>query len=91
LTDFGRGLGDGYQCGRCSWTILGEADPVGHHVTNVIVQDASDDARVISKGIAVMGDGTAGSVVSEDVVERRNGEWRICARKVTSRRRPLES
>lgn|SRR5215217_3092397 len=32
-----------------------------------------------------MREGTAGSVAYEDVVERRNGEWRIRTRKVTRR------
>jgi hypothetical protein len=48
---------------------LGDANPVGHHVTNIVVTGIDDhSARVRSKGIGVMADGTAGSVVNEDVV-----------------------
>jgi SnoaL-like protein len=41
---------------------LGDANPIGHHVTNVIVRPGSepDRAMVSSKGIGVNADGTTG-------------------------------
>ena len=59
--------------------------PVGHHVTNVIVTDDSefeDRARVRSKGLSVMGDGSAGTVVYEDDVVLTKHGCRISARTV---------
>ena len=43
-------------------------------------------ARVQSKGIGIKADGTAGSVVYDDIVTRRPGGWKISHRKVTARR-----
>ncbi|GAA1670102.1 hypothetical protein GCM10009745_10710 [Kribbella yunnanensis] len=59
--------------------------PAGHHVTNVIVTadpDLDDRARVRSKGLSVMADGRAGTVVYEDEVVRTTNGWRISARVV---------
>jgi SnoaL-like domain len=65
------------------------AQPVGHHVTNVVVTadpDRDDCARVRSKGISVMGDGRAGTVIYEDDVVRTEDGWRINARIVVPAR-----
>jgi SnoaL-like protein len=59
--------------------------PVGHHVTNVVIspdRDHQDRARVRSKGLSVMADGRAGTVVYEDEVVRTPNGWRISARVV---------
>jgi SnoaL-like domain len=57
--------------------------PVGHHVTNVVVGlGDGDTARVRSKGLAVMADGTAGTVTYDDVVVRTEAGWRISRRTV---------
>jgi SnoaL-like domain len=57
--------------------------PIGHHVTNVIVQPSGGDrANVRSKGLAVMADGTAGTVIYDDVVVRTEAGWRISVRAV---------
>ncbi len=64
--------------------------PVGHHVTNVIVTtdpDLDDRASVRSKGLSVMADGRAGTVVYEDEVVRTPNGWRISARAVIPPRR----
>ena len=60
-----------------------EHNPVGHHVTNVVVT-AVDEARasVRSKGIGVRRDGRTGSVVYDDDVVRTPEGWRIAARRV---------
>jgi hypothetical protein len=64
--------------------------PVGHHVTNVVVTadpDLDNRARVRSKGLSVMADGRAGSVVYEDEVVRTTNGWRVSARVVVPSRR----
>jgi len=69
---------------------LGDRNPVGHHVTNVVIADADDEVvHVISKGIGVLADGTCGSVVYEDEVRRESSGWRIARRRVVPRREPL--
>lgn len=57
--------------------------PVGHHVTNVMIGTSEGDtAAVRSKGLAVMADGTSGTVVYDDVVVRTATGWRISHRTV---------
>ena len=70
---------------------LGDANPIGHHVTNVIVHDSDEpgSATVKSKGIGVNVDGTSGSVGYEDVVTKTAEGWRIHRRRVVPRKRPL--
>jgi hypothetical protein len=57
--------------------------PAGHHVTNVLVTE-HPDGRVTtrSKGLSVMPDGRAGSVVYADTVARTPAGWRIAHRVV---------
>lgn len=63
------------------------AQPVGHHVSNVIVSERDDGtATVRSKGLAVMADGAAGTVTYEDVVVRTPAGWRISQRTVVPAR-----
>jgi hypothetical protein len=60
--------------------------PVGHHVTNVLVTPrGADRADVRSKGLSVMADGIAGTVVYEDTVVRTPAGWRISRRRVVTR------
>ena len=60
--------------------------PVGHHVTNVIVTDGGDgSAQVRSKALAVMADGRAGTAVYEDRVVPTPAGWRIAHRTVLTR------
>jgi ketosteroid isomerase-like protein len=69
---------------------LGAANPVGHHVTNIVITEVDDrSARVQSKGIGIRADGTAGSVVYDDIVTRQPGGWKISYRKVSARRAAL--
>ena len=70
---------------------LGAGNPVGHHVTNIIVTEDEDHVvRARSKGIGVMADRTSGSAVYDDVLRREPAGWRIAYREVTVRRTPLE-
>lgn len=70
---------------------LGEANPVSHHVTNVVIT-SSDGERVLvlSKGIGIRADGSCGAVVYHDEVRREAAGWRIARREVTPRRTPLQ-
>jgi ketosteroid isomerase-like protein len=90
LDDFGLGSLHGTAAMRAAALALGQANPVGHHVTNIVITGIDDRcARVRSKGIGIKADGTAGSVVYDDVVTRRAGGWKISYRKVTARRAAL--
>ena len=90
LEDFGLGSLHGSAALREAALALGDANPVGHHITNiVIVQIDEHSARVRSKGIGIKADGTAGSVVYDDIVTRRPDGWKISYRKVTARRAAL--
>jgi hypothetical protein len=55
----------------------------------VVGEDADGTVRAVSKGIGVMADGTAGSVVYEDELRNTPEGWRIARRTVTPRRTPL--
>jgi ketosteroid isomerase-like protein len=90
LTDFGFGSIHGTTALREVALAVGDANPVGHHVTNIVITPLDEhSARVRSKGIGIMADGTAGSAVYEDVVTRQLDGWRISYRKATARRSPL--
>jgi ketosteroid isomerase-like protein len=90
LSDFGLGPLHGTAAVREAALELGDASPVGHHVTNVVITPVdARSARVQSKGIGIQADGTAGSVVYDDIVTRRPGGWKISYRKVTARRAVL--
>lgn len=90
LSDFGLGSLHGTAEIREAALALGAANPVGHHVTNIVITEIDDrSARVQSKGIGIKADGTAGSVVYDDVVARQPGGWKISYRRVTARRAAL--
>jgi hypothetical protein len=87
LSDFGLGPLHGTAAVREAALALGDANPVGHHVTNIVITWIDDrSARVQSTGIGIRADGTAGSVVYDDIVTRQPGGWKISYRKVTARR-----
>jgi hypothetical protein len=71
--------------------LLGDENPLAHHVTNVVIEATGPGrARVRSKGLGVRTDGTVGSVVYDDeVVDVPGVGWRIAARRVLPRHRPL--
>ena len=90
VTAFGGGVLHGIEAIRAATLALGDRNPVGHHVTNVVLTDQPDGSvRARSKGIGVYADGTAGSVTYEDTVVHTAEGWRIDARTVTPRRTPL--
>lgn len=90
LADFGLGSLEGIPAIRDAALAMGDANPVGHHITNVVL--TAVDADVVhgrSKGIGISADGTSGSVVYEDTFRREDRGWRISRRKVLARRKPL--
>ena len=89
-TDFGVGSLEGVAEIRQAALTLGAANPVGHHVTNVVLTELADgQVRARSKGIGIMAGGTAGSVTFDDVISYGDQGWRMSYRKVTARRAPL--
>lgn len=90
LDDFGRGSLHGTAVMREAALAWGDANPVGHHVTNIVITRIDDrSARVQSKGIGIKTDGTTGSVVYDDIVTRQPDGWKISYRKVTGKRAAL--
>jgi ketosteroid isomerase-like protein len=90
VEDFGLGSLHGTAALREAALALGEANPVGHHVTNIVITGIdARSARVQSKGIGIKADGTAGSVAYDDVVTRQPDGWKISYRKVTAKRAAL--
>jgi hypothetical protein len=90
LSDFGQGQVTGLTALREAALALGAANPLAHHVTNVVIEPVAD-GRVLarSKGLGIMADGSCGSVTYVDTVVRVDAGWRICHRKVGARRVPL--
>lgn len=90
LTDFGQEPLIGVAAIREAAWALGGANPVAHHVTNVVVTASSDGrVQVRSKGLGIKADGSCGSVSYDDIVVRAADGWRISHRKVSPRRTPL--
>lgn len=91
VSALGGGLLKGARAVADAGRVLGERNPLAHHVTNIVVTElAGDRARARSKGLAVMSDGATGSVVYEDELRRTNHGWRIAIRRVLPRRAPLQ-
>jgi hypothetical protein len=90
LTAFGHTSLHGLTAVNEATLALGEAHPVGHHVTNVVLTEVTDsEVRARSKGIGVNADGTTGSVTYDDTISRGAEGWRISRRGVVPHRRPL--
>jgi hypothetical protein len=89
-TAFGAGEMHGFENIIATSYALGDRNPVGHHVTNIMVtEDPDGTVRARSKGIGVYADGTTGSVVYDDVLRRTPEGWRIGRRAISPRRTPL--
>ncbi|MER5223319.1 nuclear transport factor 2 family protein [Streptomyces flaveus] len=92
VTDFGQEPLTGVAAVREAALALGESNPVGHHVTNIVLTEIVDgQVHARSKGIGINADGTTGSVTYEDTITRGDQGWRISYRKVLARRAPLGS
>jgi hypothetical protein len=90
VSDFGGGVIDGLEAMR-EWVLaLGDRNPVGHHVTNIVLDEITDGVvRCLSKGIGITVEGTVRSVTYDDHIERSDAGWRITRRTVKARRSPL--
>lgn len=90
VSDFGGGVITGLE-GMREWILaLGDKNPVGHHVTNILLDEIADDVvHCVSQGIGVSVEGTARSVTFDDHVVRSEAGWRISHRAVKARRSPL--
>ncbi|WP_326822554.1 nuclear transport factor 2 family protein [Streptosporangium sp. NBC_01639] len=90
VSDLGGRTIEGLAAFRDASLEMGERNPVGHHVTNIVITELADDhVRALSKGIGVMADGTCGSVTYEDTISRGDRGWRISHRRIIARRAPL--
>ena len=90
VSDYGFGILRGLASNRAAALALGDRNPVGHHVTNVILTEQGPGlVHAHSKGIGVTTDGQCGSVTYDDVVVRGEQGWRISERIVRARRVPL--
>jgi hypothetical protein len=90
LTDFGQEPLEGVGACAAAARALGELNPVGHHVTNIVLTEPADgQVHARSKGIGISADGTCGSVIYEDTIVWVDQGWRISHRKVLARRVPL--
>ncbi len=90
VSAFGAGELHGFAAIEAAGRALGDRNPLGHHVTNIIVgQDPDGTVRARSKGLGVNLDGTTGSVVYDDILHNGPAGWRIAHRTVTPRRTPL--
>jgi hypothetical protein len=85
IEDFGLGVVVGLPALRELWAAAPGDQPLGHHVTNVVVTDRDGEVRVRSKGLSVMSTGAAGTVVYDDIVVKTADGWRISSRKVIAR------
>ncbi|RDI49339.1 nuclear transport factor 2 family protein [Nocardia mexicana] len=90
MTEYGAGLVRGRDALRDLALELGDGNPVGHHVTNVVITATDGDTVLVrAKGIGVTVEGTVASVTYDDIVRRTPEGWRISHRRVVPRRTPL--
>jgi hypothetical protein len=92
VTDLAGITYEGVAAIRDAAALLGDKNPLGHHVTNIVIVDGHDDhALAHSKGIGVGKDGVTSTVSYEDTLVRTDAGWRISYRKVLARRTPLSA
>ncbi|GIM90254.1 nuclear transport factor 2 family protein [Paractinoplanes toevensis] len=90
VSALGGGTLVGLAAAREAALALGDANPVAHHVTNIVLRETADGVvQARSKGLGIMADGSAGSVTYADTVELTAAGWRITHRVVRPRRAPL--
>lgn len=90
LTGFGQAPLYGLAAVRDAALALGDGNPLGHHVTNVVLTEVAEGRiRALSKGIGVTTGGACGTVTYDDTVIRTEDGWRIAQRAVLAHRTPL--
>ncbi len=90
VSALGGGVLVGLAAGREAALALADANPVAHHVTNIVIRERADgNVHALSKGLGIMADGSVASVTHEDTIERTAAGWRITHRIIRPRRTPL--
>lgn len=90
ITNLGAAPLQGLDACRAAALDLGEGNPVGHLVTNIVLTETADGTvHALSKGIGVNADGTTGTVTYQDAIVRTQQGWRISHRTVIAHRSPL--
>lgn len=87
LSDFGLGVVTGLAAITELHRQRPGDQPIGHHVTNVQIDESDGGVAVRSKGLSVMADGTAGTCTYHDFVVRTGRGWRIAHRRIRPARR----
>jgi SnoaL-like domain len=91
VSAFGGGILVGLTAVREAALALGDANPVAHHVTNIVLNETPDGmVHALSKGLGVMAAGSIGSVTYRDTIKRHDSRWKITHRVVQPRRTPLQ-
>jgi 3-phenylpropionate/cinnamic acid dioxygenase small subunit len=91
VSALGGGVLAGLSAVREAGIALGEANPLAHHVTNIVVEEAPGGrVRALSKYLAVMTDGSLGTGTYEDTIHKGRDGWKITHRVVRARRVPLQ-
>lgn len=86
-TDLGGNVIVGVEQLREAAIALGDRNPVGHHVTNIVVTEVDGDrAGAICKFIGVMADGSCGSGTYSDTLVHTERGWRITHRRIRQAR-----
>ena len=89
MSALGAGTFEGIEAVRGAALRLGPGNPVAHHLANVVVSGGGDGtATALSKGLALMADGTLASVAHLDTLRRHDGGRRISRRVITPQRTP---
>lgn len=90
LEALGQGTMQGCRALGDAAAAMGDRNPIGHHVTNIMVTEtAAGEIRVRSKYIAILRDGRCGTGVYEDLVTATPAGWRIARRAVLPSTAPL--
>jgi 3-phenylpropionate/cinnamic acid dioxygenase small subunit len=90
LSEFGLGEVTGREALRTAALKTGDRNPLGHHITNVVLSAVSDDeVHARTKGFGVNADGTCGTVTYDDVIRRTEQGWRIARRRISTRSVPI--
>ena len=91
ISAFGGGVLAGLAAAREAAIALGDANPLAHHVTNIVIEEAPDGTvSATSKYLGVMTDGSVGSGTYQDTIHKGDDGWRITHRVVRPRRVPLQ-
>jgi hypothetical protein len=87
----GGGVLAGLSAARDAALELGEANPLAHHVTNIVLDETPDGTvQGLSKYLGVMADGSVASGTYEDTIRLGENGWRITHRVIRPRRVPLQ-